>query len=86
MASEVLSSLSCHPGTKLLLAIRALHQHELYHFAVDYYCSQIEALTGKPCHSPGRNLRDRKLGYYPLEEGLANAFYDPQLLADATSY
>jgi len=73
MANGPLNQLSCPVEVKVLLALRALHQHELFHFAVDYFCSQLECLTGLPCHKPGRALKDLNLGYNLLEEGLANA-------------
>jgi hypothetical protein len=59
--------------TRIRIAFRALHQHELFHFAVDYMASQWEAISGKPCHKPARALRDRARGYIVLEEQLANA-------------
>jgi hypothetical protein len=59
--------------TRLRIAFRALHQHELFHFAVDYMASQWEGITGKACHKPARGLRDRDRGYILLEEQLANA-------------
>ena len=74
MALGPLDRLSCSFEVKILLAFRALHQHELFHFAVDYFCSQLECLTGRPCHKPGMALRDPTLGYNLIEEGLANAY------------
>jgi len=59
---------------QFVLSFRALHQHELFHFAVDYVASQREAILGKPCYLPARSLlRDPAAGYILLEEELANA-------------
>jgi hypothetical protein len=60
-------------NTCLKLAFRCLHQHELFHFATDYFASQIELLIGEPCMKPAHALRDLDLGYVVLEEKCANA-------------
>lgn len=59
--------------TKFRIAFRALHQHELFHFAVDYMAAQWESITGRACHKPARRLRDAAAGYILLEEQLAKA-------------
>ncbi len=59
--------------TKFRIAFRAIHQHELFHFAVEYMAGQWEALTEKPCWNPARGLKDADRGYYLLEEECANA-------------
>lgn len=59
--------------TRLRIAFRAIHQHEIFHFATDYMSAQWELITGRPCHRPARALRDKKAGYIFLEEALANA-------------
>jgi len=59
--------------TKFKLAFRAIHQHEMFHFAVDYMTAQWEGITSSPCKLPGVNgLRSAKHGYILLEEELAN--------------
>jgi hypothetical protein len=73
LVARVFLPLSTDPMTKFRIAFRALHQHELFHFAVDYMAAQWEGLTGRPCHKPGRSLRDPMAGYIFLEEELANA-------------
>jgi hypothetical protein len=59
--------------TKFRIAFRAIHQHELFHFAVEYMAGQWEALTEKPCWNPARGLKDATRGYNLLEEECANA-------------
>jgi hypothetical protein len=59
-------------NTCLKLAFRCLHQHELFHFATDYFTTQLELLMNEPCYKPARHLRDTDLGYILLEEKCAN--------------
>jgi hypothetical protein len=66
------STVTADWNTCLKLAFRCLHQHELFHFATDYFAVQLELLTGEPCSKPARCLRDPKFGYVVLEEKLAN--------------
>jgi hypothetical protein len=74
LAATVFDHLPVDPNTKLQLSFRALHQHELFHFAVDYMASQWEAIVEKACYVPARSrLRDPAAGYILLEEELANA-------------
>ena len=73
LTSNVFNKLDTDWDTKFRIAFRALHQHELFHFAVDYLTSQWEAFTGKPCHKPARRLKNPEKGYNILEETLANA-------------
>jgi len=59
--------------TRILLAFRALHQHELFHFGTDYMAAQWEVITGRPCYVPAQaSLKDPSLGYIFNEEKLAN--------------
>ena len=59
--------------TKFKLAFRAIHQHELFHFAVDNMAAQWEGITSQPCLLPGKErLRDQQHNYNLLEEELAN--------------
>jgi mRNA-degrading endonuclease RelE of RelBE toxin-antitoxin system len=60
--------------TLFRLAFRAIHQHELFHFGVDYFAGQWELLHGSPCHKPARALRDSAYGYNILEEECANTY------------
>lgn len=59
--------------TQFKLAFRAIHQHELFHFGIDYMSAQWEAITSTACRLPAKPfLTDSKLGYNPMEEELAN--------------
>lgn len=73
LMTDVFGSLNCDSLTKFRMAFRVLHQHELFHFAVDYMAAQLEAIVGLPCHKPARGLKDKQFGYILLEEQLANA-------------
>ena len=73
LASLMFKFLEADAETRLRIAFRAIHQHELFHFATDYMSAQWELITGQPCHKPARVLRDDKAGYNILEEALANA-------------
>ena len=74
MAEKVFDHLPVDFDVKLRLSFRALHQHELFHFAVDYVTSQFEGILADPVYAPARSrLRDATAGYIVLEEELANA-------------
>jgi hypothetical protein len=73
MIANVFRPLPADSAAKMKIAFRALHQHELFHFAVDYMSAQWEAITGQACHRPARALRDPVAGYILREEELANA-------------
>ena len=66
------TSLNVSVDKLLRLSFRALHQHELFHFATDYASSQAELLSRRPCYRPSRSLKDPKWEYNLLEEQLAN--------------
>ena len=71
---KIFNRLDTDFSTKFRIAFRALHQHELFHFAVDYMSAQWEAVTGKPCYHPGKKaFKDPLLQYNVLEEQAANA-------------
>ena len=72
MIQNVFGGLPQDIETKVLISFRAIHQHELFHFAVDYMAGQWEAVSGKPCYVPARELRDKILRYNVLEEECAN--------------
>jgi hypothetical protein len=72
MAGTVFGATTLDLSAKMRLAAHVLHQHELFHFAVDYMTALWELTHQRPCWKPGRNLR-RTSGYYELEEQLANA-------------
>lgn len=72
-ALVIFEKLQCPIDIKYQLAFRALHQHELFHFAADYMSAQWEAITSRPCFVPSRALKDSLLKYNILEEQLANA-------------
>ena len=70
---EYFKFLPTDPWTMFKLAFRAIHQHELFHFGIDYMSAQWEAITSTACRLPARKLlTNTKLGYNPLEEDLAN--------------
>jgi hypothetical protein len=73
LMGRVFGHLKADPTRLLSLSFRVLHQHELFHFAVDYMAAQCEVLLGRPCHRPARSLRDPQLDYIVLEEECANA-------------
>ncbi len=70
---HVFGNLQTDFWTKFKLAFRALHQHELFHFATDYMAAQWECITSKPCKLPADKVLKQPLGYFELEEELANA-------------
>jgi hypothetical protein len=72
LALQVFEKLPVSIETKLRIAFRVLHQHELTHFAWDYFAAQWECITGKPCYLPARRLKHSRLGYNVLEEQVAN--------------
>ena len=86
MLKHVLHNVEAPVDVKLRMAIRAIHQHELFHFACDYMVGQLELMTGYACWTKTREyLKDdkeaappdeypgSKTGYFYREEGLANA-------------
>jgi hypothetical protein len=73
VAAMMFKHLAADIETRLRIAFRAIHQHEIFHFATDYMSAQWELITGRPCHQPARALRDKVAGYNTLEEALANA-------------
>jgi hypothetical protein len=73
MATRVFNNIDAPIFTKIQMSIRAIHQHELFHFAADYMSSQLELLTESACFNPSREMKDYDLGYIPEEEKLANA-------------
>jgi hypothetical protein len=72
VAGTVFGATTLDLSAKMRLAAHVMHQHELFHFAVDYMTALWELTHQQPCWKPGRNLR-RTSGYYELEEQLANA-------------
>lgn len=73
IAHRELSTLQVPIDVKRRIAFRVIHQHELFHFAVDYFTAQVELLLRTPCWIPGRELRRNEPPYYSLEEQLATA-------------
>ncbi len=72
VAETVFGSTKLELAAKMKLAAHVMHEHELFHFAVDYMCGLWELADGHPLWKPGQNLRTHA-GYYELEEKLANA-------------
>jgi hypothetical protein len=72
--AQTFGGLKCDGYKMMDLALRSILRHELGHFYVDYFTSQIELISGKPCYLPSRELKDPELGYFPLEEKIANAW------------
>jgi hypothetical protein len=83
VAATVFGSTRLDLAAKMRLAAHVMHQHELFHFAVDYMTALWELTHQRPCWKPGRNLR-RTAGYYELEEKLANAHMLRRINAVAT--
>jgi len=73
LATTTFERLAADMETRLRIAFRAIHQHEIFHFATDYMSAQWELIAARPCHQPARGLRDKIVGYNLLEEALANA-------------
>jgi hypothetical protein len=73
MMQSVFGGLRVDWKAKFQVAFRALHQHELFHFAVDYMAAQWEGMVGSACFHPARSLRDPARKYILLEEKMANA-------------
>jgi hypothetical protein len=67
-------ALECNLQTKLTLALRLIHQHELFHFAIDYACAQLEVLRGRPVWLPAQKSLRGPEGYNVQEEKAANAW------------
>ena len=75
LAAGPLRSLECDLRTKITLAVRLIHQHEVFHFAVDYALAQAELISGRPIWAPVRErMRAEEPGYSVTEEQLANAW------------
>lgn len=74
VAGNVFSGVSADVATRIRLAFRMIHQHELYHFAVEYALTQLELILGIPLHVERKRLRDPTLGYIVSEERAANAW------------
>ena len=73
-AHQAFQSVDATPTVRWKLALRALHQHELNHFAVEYFTAVWELLHGERTFFPSlRQLRSVRYGYILLEERLANA-------------
>jgi hypothetical protein len=68
------SGLQCSLETKLALAFRLIHQHEMFHFAMDYASAQLELFSGSPVWAPAQK-RLRGANHYKVqEEKAANAW------------
>jgi hypothetical protein len=74
MATRVFSNVPVDVRTRVRLAFRAIHQHELFHFAMEYAVAQLELLFAEPIHVHRLRLRDPRLGYIVAEEQAANAW------------
>lgn len=73
-ARDAFSSVASTATVRWKLALRALHSHELNHFAVEYFTAVWELLHGERTFFPSlRHLRSWQHGYVVLEERLANA-------------
>jgi hypothetical protein len=74
MMTNVFKNIDAAPIDLMRMSIRAMHQHELFHFAVEYAFSQCELLTEKSVYKELiTKMNDPQLGYRGIEEGLANA-------------
>lgn len=72
MIKNVFNRVPADPVSLMRMAIRAMHQHELFHFAVEYAMAQLELITQTPLHLRSRQLKGEH-GYNRFEEQLANA-------------
>jgi hypothetical protein len=72
-AQEVFGGIGLNLSAAMRLSAHVLHQHELFHFAVDYFTFLWELATNNACWKPARELR-QPIGYYEREEKLANAY------------
>jgi hypothetical protein len=74
LAKTAFSSVPVDVTTRVKIAFRAIHQHELFHFATEYAVAQLELLVGEPIHVHRSELKDPQLGYIVAEERAANAW------------
>jgi hypothetical protein len=74
VAGHVFSSPNVDVATRIKLAFRVIHQHELFHFAMEYAVAQLELLASEPLHIHRSELKDPQLGYIVAEEQAANAW------------
>jgi hypothetical protein len=73
-AREAFSTVTADATVRWKLALRAMHQHELNHFAVEYFTAIWELLHGERTFFPSQHrLYDQRLGFIVSEERLANA-------------
>lgn len=72
MSREFFGDLSLDWPSKLKLSAHVLHQHELFHFSMDYMSALWEMTTSDVCWRLRKKLRG-PLGHIELEEQLANA-------------
>ena len=59
---------------RLEIALEAVLQHELFHFAVDCMAANFELASGSACYWDVKERFRNKAGYFELEEQQANAF------------
>jgi hypothetical protein len=74
VAGHVFSNVNVDVPTRIKLAFRVIHQHELFHFAMEYAVTQLELLASEPLHIHRSELKDPRLGYVVAEEQAANAW------------
>lgn len=74
VAECVFAGVAADLGTRVRLAFRIIHQHELFHFAAEYALAQFELFLRTPFHVERSRLRDPKLGFIVAEEQAANAW------------
>jgi len=73
-ARDAFSTVGAGASVRWRLALRALHAHELNHFAVEYFTAIWELLHGERTFFPSqRRLCHPKHRYIVMEERLANA-------------
>lgn len=75
LANSAFQHLPIPLSAKLGLAYIAIHNHELFHFAVDYAIAQAELVTQEPWYLPAKRVfRGGVPPYCVDEEKLANAY------------
>ncbi|MDM7861923.1 hypothetical protein QTP81_15070 [Alteromonas sp. ASW11-36] len=73
MISQVFHKVDAPPIDIMRMSVRALHQHELFHFAVEYALAQCEVIHRRPIYKNLNSLNNPGVGYRLVEEQLANA-------------
>lgn len=74
LAGGPLAGLPVNFQQRTKIALRMVHQHELFHFATEYACAQLELATSKAVYNKRSVLMDPRLRFFVQEECVANAW------------